>query len=104
MDEMFISEKLGVTKPSRKFFEIALRVLDIEKREKVLVVGDSLGADIKGGNDAGLATCWYNPHGAENDTDIQPTYTISRLEDLYPIVMEEDELENVGLKNRRHQI
>ena len=104
MDEMFISEKLGVTKPSRKFFEIALRVLDIEKRDKVLVVGDSLRADIQGGINAGLATCWYNPHGQENDTDIQPTYTISRLEDLYPIVMEEDELENVGLKNRRHQL
>ena len=68
------------------------------------MIGDSLKADIQGGINAGLATCWYNPSNQENDTEIQPTYTISRLEDLYPIVMEEDELENVGLKNRRHQI
>lgn len=104
MDEMFISEKLGVSKPNRRFFETALRTLGIENREKVLVVGDNLKADIEGGANAGLATCWYNPHGLENETEIQPTYMISSFEELYQIVMEEDELENVGLKNRRHQL
>ncbi len=104
MDEMFISEKLGVAKPNRRFFETALRTLGIENRDKVLVVGDNLKADIEGGANAGLATCWFNPNGVENDTAIQPTYTISSLEELYQIVMEEDELENVGLKNRRHQL
>lgn len=104
MDEMFISEKLGVTKPNRRFFEIALRTLGLETRDKVLVVGDSLKADIEGGAGAGLATCWYNPNGRENDTSAQPTHVIHTLEELYAIVMEEDELENVGLKNRRHQL
>lgn len=104
MDEMFISEKLGVTKPNRRFFDIALRTLGLESKDKVLVVGDNLQADIGGGAGAGLATCWYNPRNEENETGIVPTYTISSLEELYKIVMEEDELENVGLKNRRHQI
>lgn len=104
MDEMFISEKMGVAKPNRRFFETALRTLGIENRGKVLVVGDNLKADIGGGANAGLATCWYNPHNIENHTEIQPTYTISSFEELYQIVMEEDEQENVGNKNRRHQL
>ena len=28
---------------------------------------------------------------------------IASLEELYPLVMEQEELANVGLKNRRHQ-
>ena len=31
------------------------------------------------------------------------TYEIASLEELYPLVMEQEELANVGLKNRRHQ-
>ena len=104
MDDMFISEKMGVLKPNRRFFDLALRTLGIENNDKVLVVGDNLKADIEGGSNAGLATCWYNPRGLENESGVQPTYTISSLQELYQIVMEEDELENVGIKNRRHQL
>lgn len=104
MDGVFVSEKLGVEKPSRKFFETALRTLGVEQREKTLVVGDSLAADIQGGINAGLDTCWFNPAGQENPGSIRPTHTITTLEELYPLVMEEDELQNVGSRNRRHQI
>ena len=31
------------------------------------------------------------------------TYEIADLKELYPLVMEQEELANVGLKNRRHQ-
>ena len=104
MDGVFVSEKLGVEKPSRKFFDTALRTLGVEQREKTLVVGDSLAADIQGGINAGLATCWFNPEGRDNPGAIRPTHTIASLEELYPLVMEEEERQNVGLRNRRHQI
>ena len=104
MDGVFVSEKLGVEKPSRKFFEIALRTLGVEQRKKTLVVGDSLAADIQGGINAGLATCWFNPTGQENPGAIHPTHTIATLEELYPLIMEEEELQNVGSRNRRHQV
>lgn len=52
---------------------------------------------------AGLDTCWFNPNHAENPGKVVPTYEIASLEELYPLVMESDELANVGLKNRRHQ-
>ena len=70
----------------------------------VLVVGDSLSSDVQGGVNAGLDTCWYNPNHAENPGKVVPTYEISSLEELYPLVMEPEELANVGLKNRRHQL
>lgn len=104
MEEVFVSEKLGCDKPDRRCFDTALRQLGVENRAKVLVVGDSLNGDIKGGSNAGLDTCWYNPSGAENTTQAAPTYEIRALTDLYPIVMEEEELANVGIKNRKHSI
>ena len=103
LDGVFISEKVGATKPSKKIFDTALNTLGIEHRDRVLVVGDSLRTDVLGGNKLGLHTCWYNPNGQEPG-DAQPTYTVTRLEELYPIVMEAEELANVGSKNRKYQL
>ena len=103
VEEVFVSEKLDSEKPNRKIFDTALRSLGVENRERVLMVGDSLTSDIQGGINAGLDTCWYNPNHAENPGKVIPTYEIASLEELYPLVMEQEELANVGLKNRRHQ-
>ena len=103
VEEVFVSEKLDSEKPNRKIFDTALRSLGVENRERVLMVGDSLTSDIQGGINAGLDTCWYNPNHAENPGKVIPTYEIASLEELYPLVMEDEELANVGQKNRRHQ-
>lgn len=102
LDGVYISEKVGVNKPSAKMFDYALRDLGITDRSRVLVVGDDLNADIKGGRNAGLDTCWVNFSGAENTTGIEPKHTVTSFEELYRIVMEPEELENVGIRNRRH--
>ncbi|MCI2047636.1 MAG: YjjG family noncanonical pyrimidine nucleotidase [Faecalibacterium sp.] len=104
MEEIFISEKLGCEKPNRRFFDTALRTLGIEDRRRVLVVGDSLTGDIQGGANAGLATCWFHPGSEETPAALTPTYVVHQLSQLYPIVMEEDELANVGNKNRKHSL
>ena len=101
-DDIFISETVGVSKPNPKIFQMAMRKLGIEHSDKVLVVGDSLSADIQGGVNAGLDTCWVNFANEENKTGIQPKYTVHSYEELYRIVMEPEELENVGVRNRRH--
>lgn len=103
LEDVFVSEKLDSEKPNRRIFDAALRALGVENREHVLMVGDSLTSDILGGANAGLDTCWYNPNHLENPGKVCPTYEISTLEELYPLVMEPEELANVGLKNRRHQ-
>ena len=104
MEEVFVTERLESEKPNRKIFDAALRTLGVENREHVLVVGDSLTSDIQGGANAGLDTCWFNRGHQESPGLVSPTYEIDALEQLHPIVMEEDELARVGQKNRRHQV
>lgn len=103
LEGTFVSEKLDSEKPNRKIYDTALRTLGIENRRHVLVVGDSLTSDVQGGVNAGLDTCWLNAAHAENTGKVKPTYEIAALEELYPIVMEPEELENVGIRHRRHQ-
>lgn len=104
-DGVFISSRVGAPKPARKIFDVALRTLGVEQYKKVLMVGDSLKADIAGGIKAGLDTCWCNfkdsplPEHAPT-----PTYTIHSIEELMPIVMEKEELDNVGNQEKRHQV
>ena len=105
MEDIFVSEQVGCEKPNRRFFETALRGLGIEQYSHVLVVGDGLESDIRGGKNAGLATCWYNPNGAPLPQGApKPDFMVRQLEELYPIIMEEDELANVRNKNRKHQL
>ena len=103
MDGIYISEKMGANKPARRFFEGVLKDLGIKHREKVLVIGDSLKADVEGARNAGLAACWFCPGGFEKAPRPAPDHMVGDLRELYPIVMEEDELANVGSEHRKHQ-
>ena len=102
MDGVYISEKVGCAKPSARLFEHVLKDLGITNRSRVLMVGDDLLADIKGGQNVGLDTCWVNFKNEENHSGVEPTYEIHSYEELYRIVMEPEELENLGVRNRRH--
>ena len=102
MDGVYISEKIGAAKPSAKLFEHVLKDLGITNRSRVLMVGDDLLADIKGGQNAGIDTCWVNFKNEENTTEVHPKYEIHSYEELYKLVMEPEELENIGVRNRRH--
>jgi len=80
--EIFISEQLHSQKPDPEFYEkIGARIPNFEKKY-ALMIGDSLSADIQGGNNAGIDTIWYNPHHLENKTQVQPTYEVHSYKDL----------------------
>ena len=83
---IIISDEVGVAKPDKMLFEIAMQDIRDSNKEAVLMVGDNLSSDIKGGYDFGIPTCWYNPQGKENDQDITPTYQISDLQQILAIV------------------
>ena len=97
-DGVYTSEKLGVTKPNKQIFLAALKDLGVEKTDKVLVVGDRLQSDIKGGINAGLDTCWVNFDNEENNTNITPKYMVRDFTQLKNIVLEglEDVIANKG--------
>ncbi len=103
-DEVFISEKVGCTKPNAKFFEVALKKLGVANKEKVLVIGDSLMADIQGGTNAGLATCWCNFSNAENTTNIQPTYAVKSYAELKVVAVGEEGLQLAATREKRHTV
>ncbi len=79
MDGIFISEEIGVSKPQAGFFEYCLERIAERDKSKMLIVGDSLSSDIKGGVMAGIPTCWYRPEGTVNTSGYRPDYEISDL-------------------------
>jgi 2-haloacid dehalogenase len=84
--DIFVSEDTGFQKPMKEFFDYVFSRIPNFKVNQTLIIGDSLSSDIKGGNLAGLDTCWINPKDELNNTDIIPTYEIQKLEDLYQIL------------------
>lgn len=84
--DVVISEEVKVAKPDPRIFDLALNNLKHTDKSKVLMVGDSLTSDIKGGINAGIDTCWYNPSKTPNTSDIRPTYEISNLNELKDII------------------
>ncbi len=103
MEDVFVSEKMDSEKPNRRIFDAALRALGVENREHVLVVGDGLSSDIQGGVNAGWTPAGITPATPRTPARWCPPTRSPDLEELYPLVMEQEELANVGLKNRRHQ-
>ncbi|MDD3429057.1 MAG: YjjG family noncanonical pyrimidine nucleotidase [Oscillospiraceae bacterium] len=101
IDAIYVSEKIGVAKPSRKFFDYALQDLGVTNRKKVLVVGDSLNADILGGINAGLDTCWVNLTQQENNLNIKPTYVVYGYEELKHLIIGEEKKPDVYVKKER---
>ncbi|MFC0322661.1 pyrimidine 5'-nucleotidase [Gallibacterium melopsittaci] len=83
-----VSEEIGVSKPNPQFFHHALELASPQDSKQVLVVGDTLESDILGGNNVGLDTCWLD-HGRENLTAIKPTYQITKIADLLPVITQE---------------
>lgn len=85
--DLFISEEIGFDKPGRAFFDACFARIPGFSRETALMVGDSLTSDIRGGRDAGLRTCWFDPLGKPRREDIVPDYRITDLGQL-PALLE----------------
>lgn len=81
-EQCFISEEIGANKPSIEYFRAAFsRIPDFDPKY-ALMVGDSLTSDIRGGNNAGIATCWVNRNGAPRREGIHVDYEITALSEL----------------------
>lgn len=84
--DLVISEEIGVAKPRAAFFAEALRRLGDPPRDGVLVVGDSLSADIAGAAAAGLDACWFNPQRLPLADGHRPRFVIADLAELPAVV------------------
>ena len=86
LDYMFVSEEIGYNKPYKEYFEYIFQKIGNIQKEKIMIVGDSLTADIQGGKNAGIRTCWYNPNGEAGMESIRPDYEIKDLLELRRLI------------------
>lgn len=86
--DLFVSESMGVSKPSREYFDIVKKAIN-EPDKSCIVIGDSLTSDMLGAKNAGLASCWFMPEGdvkrAMKEYEID--YIASSFDDLFDIII-----------------
>ena len=86
MDGIFISDEINAEKPNIEFFNYVFETIKCEDKSELLIVGDSLTSDIKGGNNAKIATCWYNRKGQVAPSSYKIDYNIRHLNEIYDIL------------------
>ena len=83
---VFISDEIGFEKPNREFFDCVMaNIIPCDKSE-ILIIGDSLSSDMKGGNNAEIKCCWYNPHSLPQPENIRIDYEIKKLYEIQKIL------------------
>ena len=81
-DHIFISDVVGIEKPNVGFFDAVFAEIGKYDKSEVLIVGDSLTSDIRGGVNAGIKTCWFNPKGVENAGSLKPDFEIKDVAEV----------------------
>lgn len=84
--DIYVSDDIGFEKPSIVFFNECMKRSGLTN-SKILMIGDSLEADMIGAEKAGIDTCWYNPTQKKNSAKIRLKYEITDLLELKNIIL-----------------
>lgn len=88
MNAIFISEQLGCPKPKKEFFDRCFEQIKTEDDsfclDRCLIIGDSMSSDMKGGENAGIDTCYFAPMQDVKEASV--TYQIKELTEVYEIL------------------
>jgi HAD superfamily hydrolase (TIGR01459 family) len=84
LEQEFGGKALRIGKPNRVIFEYAEKIYPqaCKNKERMLMIGDTFGTDIKGGHEFGIDTLFVQEGISgllKESTDIQPTHTIKSL-------------------------
>ncbi|MCP3973989.1 MAG: noncanonical pyrimidine nucleotidase, YjjG family [bacterium] len=82
-----ISGELGTSKPGTDIFDFVFEALGFPSKGGTLMIGDSLASDIQGGNNFGIATCWYNPDGQPAGSGVRFTHEIGSLREVLDLTV-----------------
>lgn len=82
IEDIFVSEKIGYEKPTEAFFDKCFELMGEPLRNEVIIIGDSLTADIEGGVRYGIKTCWFNPNKYEAPNGYRIDYIVSSLKEI----------------------
>lgn len=83
---VLISAEVGYRKPHPKIFELALAAHRV-RADRAVMVGDTLGADVLGARNAGLASIWITrrantPDNRDHLDTIQPDAQVETLREI----------------------
>ena len=84
-EKIFLSQDIGYNKPDIRFFEECFKQVGPFDKNDAIILGDSLSSDIKGGINAGIKTCLFDPKNKFSG-DIKPDYIIHALSEFLDIV------------------
>ena len=87
-EQVFVSEEIGHNKPSKAYFDACFARIPGFDPARALMVGDSLTSDIRGGNNAGLRTCWVNPDHKSHGPEYHVDYEIEGIHQLEALLEE----------------
>ena len=77
---------MGIPKPAKEFFDYCFGKLNKPDKTDIILIGDSLSADIIGGINYGIDTIWFNKNSESIPDDIKPTYTVNTLNEIKTIL------------------
>ncbi len=91
LDGIFVSEEMGVAKPSSKFFDVVLDSIGAEK-ESCIMIGDSLTSDMAGAQNSSIASVWFMPQ-ADGSSSVESEmkkydidYSAASFDELYDVL------------------
>lgn len=84
--DTFISQEIGVNKPSKEYFDYCFSKIEGFRPEEAIMIGDSLSSDIKGAVNAGIKSIWFNRKQQANKKSFKPDYEVNMLEDIKGII------------------
>ena len=58
------------------------------KKEEVILIGDSLTADIEGGVNFGIKTIWFDYLKKGKAEGVKPDYTVTKLEEISSLLLD----------------
>ena len=88
IQDVFISENLGVSKPSAAYFARVVESVGDSERSAYLVIGDSLTSDIDGAAAAGMDAVWLDHRGNGDTRGRDIPYIIKDIRQLPALLAE----------------
>lgn len=81
-----ISEEVGISKPQKEIFTLALNQMDAHK-DHTLMIEDSLTSDYQGALNTGIDFCWVNADSKPLPAHLpQPQYTVKSVVELVDLL------------------
>ena len=80
-----VSEACGHAKPDPRFFDYSTKMAKRFSKDKTVIVGDRIEADIQGALNFGIDSCWFNPHKLSRPEHLVPSYEIAHLSEIKKI-------------------